>query len=193
MQRIKKNSNKNEAFTLIDILVALTIFAIIAGGIATVIISGIKIWDRARTTDFSTAVTTLALETVAGELRQGSIMPGIPESVWEGTKEEFYLTVIKRDSLLNVGYVYDPAGKVLIRRERALKEAISNKESPYTEKEVMAADEMSFAYFEKGKESSAWLDSWPKEKNSSFCGVRIKWKIKDEEFTKTIFMPASAQ
>lgn len=193
MRVIKKKNSKNTGFTLIDILVALTIFSIIAGGISTVIISGMKIWNRARTTDFSRAVSALALEAVAGELRQGSFIPEVPESAWEGTSEGFYLTAITRDSVLRVGYVYDAANKVLVRKVKTLKDAISKKESAYSEKDILAVDELSFSYFVKEKESYAWLDAWPKDRGGSFCGLRIKGKIKDEEFTRTIFVPASAE
>ena len=178
-------------FTLIDILVAITIFAIIASGIATVITSGLKIWDRARTTDFSRAVSSLSLETIAQELRQGIFIFNIIQSAWEGTPEEFYFTAISRDSILRVGYRFDAANKMLVRKVKALKDAIGNAESPYAEKEILAADEISFSFFGKEKDSYAWLDVWPKKNNSAFIAVRIKVRIKGEEFTRTIFIPVS--
>lgn len=190
MRRRNSRHNIDLGFTLVEILVAVTIFAVIAAGIAGVLSSGLKVWSRARSTDFSQGFSMLALDTAAREIRQAAVMPGVAQAAWEGAPAEFYLTVVSKDSVSRIGYKFDAGNKTLIRKEAGLKDLIAKEGAGYIEKEVLSIDELSFSFLGKEQSVYTWTDTWPKEKGA-FKAVRLKGKIKNEEFVKTIFIPAS--
>lgn len=180
-----------KGFTLVEMIVATTIFSLIAVAIGASIISGLRIWDNIKNVNFSRANFLLDLDRIAGEL-YGTI--DVPIIGFEGKEFELSFPAVSGYSLVKASYVFDSDKKILVRRETSLKELLSSeKEKVYTEKEVLALDSCGFAYYEFNKEKNAgeWAAEWPKVKGI-FSAVKITVKFKGEEFVKTIFIPISA-
>ena len=164
---------KNKGFTLIEVLLALTIFAFIGIGIATSFFSGVKLWQRATTSGVWRNDIILGLEAVSKELRQSIDMPEIG---FEGDVKSFSFPSISGSKIIKVVYSFDSAGKVLKRNE----------------KDVLSLDEFSVQYmrFDLKAGDVEWTDSWKKE-DGIFTAIRFKGKSHDEEFTRTVFIPVS--
>jgi len=172
-------------------IVATTIFSLIAVAIGASIVSGIRIWDNVKNVNFARAIFFLDMDRIAEELYRSLDIPVIG---FEGKDLELSFPVMSGDSLAKAAYVFDREKNILVRRETSFKELISDKkEKAYTEKEIMALDSCEFAYYEFNKEKNAgeWIAEWPKKKGI-FNAVKITGKFKDEEFTKTVFIPISS-
>ncbi|MCX5686337.1 MAG: hypothetical protein NTW09_02590, partial [Candidatus Omnitrophica bacterium] len=156
----------------------------------TSIVSGLRIWDNVKNVNFAKANFLLDLDRVAGELYRSLDIPVIG---FEGKSLELSFPVVSGDSLVKAAYLFDREKKVLVRRQTSFKELLSDTiDKAYTEKEVMAPDELAFSYYEfnKDKNTGEWTAEWPKTKGI-FNAVKITGKFKNEEFTKTVFIPIS--
>lgn len=204
---LPKRQKSRPGFTLIETMVVATIFSFIALGIATSFISGMKIWARAQNIDFSKYNNILTLEIISRELRQGIKYPSIG---FEVKVDEFSFPSLIGDSIVKITYKFDPEKKILLRRQVGLESIIKDLEKEIDkelekkqEKIVLSSlEEFFLSYFysyldkEKGcvvyiwKEVKGTEDEWA-EAQGIFTAIRLKGKIKGEEFSKTIFIPIS--
>jgi len=173
-------------------VVALTIFSIIALGIGTSFVSGLKIWDRAKNADLTRVDFLLTFEKVSRDFRQAVNVPLVG---FEGTVNEFSFPSISDDSIVRVTYRFDGAAKMLIRRQAGLKD-VSEKceEGSVEEKDMLELEYLIFSYFyyDSDKKIYKWSeeDGWVKDQGIPIA-VRLRGKFKDAEFTKTTFIPIS--
>lgn len=181
---------RRKGFTLIEMVVATTIFSIVAVAIGASIVSGLRIWDNIKNVDFARANFLLDLDRIAGDL-YGAV--DVPVIGFEGKDVELSFPAISGDSLIKASYVYDRDKKILMKRETGYKEILSEKkEKAYTEKEVLAPESCDFAYygFNDNENAGEWTALWTKE-DGVFKAVKITVKFKGEEFVKTVFVPVS--
>lgn len=182
---------KNSGFTLIETMVVATIFSFVAAAIAMSFISGIKLWNRARNSDFAKYQFLLDLENVSKELRQAINEPAIK---FEGTVGEVAFPLLARGKVAKVVYKFEPSAKTLIRKEMDMEDVLEKKEEGgWTEKRLLGWEDFSLSYF-NGKAAEApgyeWIDEWEKDKGI-FTAIKIKAKFNNEEFTKVVFISAS--
>src|SRR3989338_5866080 len=88
--RPRPNSHPARAgFTLVEVFVAIAVFSVIAVGIMGAIYSGIRLWGRARTVDFSKGYSLLAIESLTSELRQSASVSSdyLDSAVFEGDSQ----------------------------------------------------------------------------------------------------------
>jgi len=191
---------KHKGFTLVEIMVVATIFSFVALGIATSFISGMKLWGRARNTDFIQYYNLLSLEKVARELRQSINYPLIG---FEVKVDEVSFPCLIDNSVVKVIYKFDETRKILLRNQVALKDILEDNEPEEEEKIVLSSlDDLSFSYLakqysdEQKKDIYTWKeaenkdDEWLKEEGI-FPALKVRVKIKDGEFQKTVFIPIS--
>lgn len=180
---------KNKAFTLIEILLAMTIFAFIGIGIATTFFSGIKLWQRATSgADLWRNDMILSLEAVSKDLRQSLDIPAIG---FEGNSKTFSFPVVSGDNIVMTSYSFDAGAKVLARSQAMYKDILEEKINVSTSvKDIVSLDEFSAQYLKADKDAKTleWKDEWKKE-DGIFAAVRFKYKAHNEEFQKTIFVP----
>ncbi|MDP3791112.1 MAG: type II secretion system protein [Candidatus Omnitrophota bacterium] len=180
--------HNKRAFTLIETLLAMTIFAFIGLGIAMSFFSGIKLWDRATTSGLWINDMVLNFETVSKELRQSLDVPAIG---FEGDIKSFSFPGLSGNKIVKVSYSFDAAAKAIKRSETMIKDIIEEKmKVESVEKNAFPLDEFSAQYLKMDKDSKSleWKDEWKKE-DGIFIAVRFKGKSHNEEFQKTIFIP----
>jgi len=190
--RIYRQSRRKyfSGFTLVEMLVAATIFAIVGLGIMTSFSSGIKLWNRAKGADFVRCELLLGLEAVARDLRQSM---NIEKIGFSGTATELSFPTLLSEKVEKVTYRFDADSHSFKVSHINLKDIESlKKEQEIIERVIFKVEEASFSYlhFDDEKNRYVWDTSWSKD-NGVFLAVRLQVKLKGEEFVKTVFMPAS--
>jgi len=187
---INKKLKPKSGFSLIETMVVVTIFSIVALAIGSSFISGMKLWNRAKDADFPKYELFLSLESIARDFRQSLHVSG---ALFEGTSEEVSFPTLVGNSIVRVTYKFDPQEKALFRKEVGFKAFLLGKEKENTtEKQVLPLESLSFSYLYKDmdKNSYSWVDIWEKDKGI-FIAIKLKGRFKDNEFTKAVFIPIS--
>ncbi len=182
--------NRASGFTLVEVLLVMTIFAFIGLGIATSFFSGMKLWARATGADFWHSDLVLSLESVSKNLRQSLDVPGIG---FEGDSNNFSFPALSGNNIIKASYSYSRDTKTLTRGESMMKDIIAKKlKIDMLQRDVLSLDEFTVQYLKVDKETKGleWKDEWKKE-DGIFAAIRFKGKSHNEEFQKTIFMPVS--
>lgn len=176
-------------FTLIEGLVVATIFSFIAVSIAASFISGMKLWNYAQQTGFSQNNLLLGLEAISSQLRQGI---DIGEIGFEGDASEVSFPALIGKSIFRATYKFDLQNKTLLQRLTSFEDILASQDDKFSEKNILSADELSlnYLYFDSDKKEYIWKEAWDKDEGM-FCGVKFSGKLKDEEFTRTILIPAA--
>lgn len=186
---IKRNKVlSKKAFTLVEVILAITIFSFIAVGISTSFFSGIKLWGRAVSTDHWRNDVLLGFESIAAALRQ---TVDIPDIGYSGDEKSLSFLTPSGNNIIKASYSFDAQKKALIRRETKLKDVSEENVDAHSDsKSVLSLDEFSIRYLYKDplKDSSEWRTEWKKE-DGIFAAVRFTSKTHNEEFNKTVFIP----
>jgi len=207
---------RKHGFTFIELIIAVTIFAIIAVSIYSTFSAGLKIWlktspmieaNQAYRVFFNTISLDLKNAIPYYEKTETLTKPGFGQEYegrinFEGTPQKIsFITVIKvsdpdlgtQEELARVTYLYDAASKTV-------KRLVATKNEAFSEETAKAADmltgleekDFGFEYCYKKMISNSeyeyeWKDSW-EEKNVLKIprGVRIRSGL----FRKTVFIPA---
>ncbi|MFH2137754.1 MAG: type II secretion system protein [Candidatus Omnitrophota bacterium] len=180
---------KRAGFTLIEMIVVITIFAIIGVGITASFMSGMRIWGRAQNVDFARSNVLFSLDLMARDLRHSV---GGSSIDFEGSTQEITFPVISDGSIVQVTYYFDELEKELRRKETDLKDIIEETGDITTGESVVAIDgfSLTYLYHDKVRDQYVWNEIFEAQEKP-FKAVLIKVKFNDEEFTKTIFIPIS--
>ena len=162
-----------------------TLFAIMAAGVTSSFLAGMRIWSKStRPTQYEALLT---FEMIARELRQAVVVDEIP---FEGDALQFSFPTLSKTSVERVTYRFDPQAHALMRSSASQRDIIGKKELVFSEKQVLALDEVTLRYFvyDKLEERYNWQEECPQEVGK-FSAVRIRAKSKGEELEKTVFIP----
>jgi len=183
-----ENLSSSRGFTLVEIVVAVTIFAIVALTLGATFISGARIWQRAKDFSFLKHEALLSLEAISKELSRCINTPLVG---FEATERRITFASLKNESVVAITYTYKPLQNSLWRKELELRD-ILNKKKNITEKKVLPLEsfDLEFYYFDEGEDTYLWKNSWSEEDGIPKA-VKLKMKTKDEVFKKTIFIPVS--
>lgn len=181
---------KNRGFTLVEMLMAATIFSIIAAGMALSFMSGMRLWARAQRQEGALAEALLTLERMAREVRQSVDVPAIG---FGGTASEVSFPCLVGDSVVQLTYAFDRSNKTLRRRQVGLKEIIEERLQPEVlESLLLIANDVALDYASVDKEhkrpTGAWQEEWDQDDGVP-PAIRLRIQLKDDTVTKTIFIP----
>ena len=193
---IRKNK---KGFTLIEILVTVSIVAMMGLAIYAVFARGVAVWELGGRIDERERDIRFALEKIVTELRDSFSFSGID---FGGTKEQIWFP-----SYINTGSV---TGKPRIEPGRAAyyfdgaKNALQciqksyidmfREESPPAKEVIPGVTGLEFGYYYQNitKKSYEWADSW-EGKGGRPLGVRISVKAKvgeeEKKFVRTVYFP----
>lgn len=188
---IYRTKTSPRAFTLIETIMVLTMFSIVAAGLAGALISGLRLWQRAKSTDFSYYEDIFAFERMAKEMRQSFDLKQIPFS---GDLQKVTFPSISGTTIKQMTYWFDPLDGSFYRGEADLKDILSGQEElKYPEKKLGVFKEFKFSYFyyDKDKKDFFWTEKW-ESANGIFKALKIEAKdSNNREHVKTIFIPVS--
>ena len=182
-------------FTLVEILIVATIVSILAAGLGSSFVSGMRLWGRAQQRDTASLNGWFALEVMARELRQSL---EVPFATFEGSARELSFPATINDAVVRVTYVYDGYEKRLQRREVGLNDLLEEKLEPEVKERVLfwPAEDVTieFATFDPIQDEDGavkgyeWTDAW-EEDDGLPAAIRLTIKIRHATLTKTILLP----
>ncbi|MBN2119433.1 MAG: type II secretion system protein [Candidatus Omnitrophica bacterium] len=179
-----------KGFTLIELVVALTIFSFIALSVGATFFAGAKMWQRGQKISFAQTQALLTFEKISQDI-SGCIETDLV--AFEADRQSLSFAALLGDNLTKISYEFKLTDKSLWRSEQSLKDII-NEEENISKKKMLALKDfkLSIFYFNDIKLEYDWTDQW-KDEDSIPAAVKLEIKTKDETFTKTIFIPAASK
>ncbi len=196
--------NTRYAFTLIEILVSITIVSLVGMAVYSIFANGINAWRRGNENSNYERNVRLISEKFARELRNTSEFSNI---AFEGTKDSIMFPALilsesisdngETESYYEVGrlaFFYDKTENALCKEEKTFPEAFSQEE--IGEGKVLIEDvrklEFSYCYLDNATGKYKWKEDWKKEEQESIPqAVKIEMVLgaNEDDFEKTIFIP----
>ena len=180
-------ARSEKAMTLVEVMMAVTIFSIVFVAAAGAFFSGVKLWGRISKVDAPAMFIVVDLQKLAKDLRQAVDIPLIG---FTGAERELSFPVIDDIHVARVVYTFDPNKKELVRKihmfDPAAQEGRPEGDPVITK--ILQADEMTFSYLDRSGQEPEWQDAWLKDKGM-FRAVRVEGAFKGEPFTKIIILP----
>ena len=178
---------KKRAFTFVELLLVVTLFAILSLAVYATFASGMRLWRRIQDTSLAQRKVSLGLEKFSLELRQALDFPKIDFS---GKNNEVSFPLLWEEDIFRITYFLEQ--KSLFRKEENFKDILEENEESKIKSIVSDIEDLkfSFAYQEEGKKEYFWKDTRNKEEESLPTMVKIELKTKDANFTKTVTIPA---
>ncbi len=182
-----KNDRRSErGLTLVEILITVTIFAIVSVGISALFLSGMTLWTRIGGVDFARSERILDLELIARDLRQSLNLPAIG---FEGTANTFSFPAVDGGEVVRVTYAVDAGAGQVKRRVGLFSEILAGHTDSFVREETaLTAQKIVFKYYYADDSGSSWLEVWPKDKGT-FRAIRVEGESQGEPFVKTIIIP----
>jgi prepilin-type N-terminal cleavage/methylation domain-containing protein len=176
-----------KGMTLVEVMMAVTIFAIIFVAVAGAFFSGVKLWGRISKVDVPAMFVALDMHRLSKDLRQALDIPLIG---FQGSSRELYFPAIDGGRVVTLMYAFDPEKKELLRKVYAFDPQIKvgAEQDVLSITKVAAADTLNFSYLDRAGQEPEWLDSWSKEQGL-LRALRVEGVFKGEPFTKIIILP----
>lgn len=174
-------------FSLVEMLVCVSIVSIIAVGLMSVFFAGIRIWKRASGSGFSVMEAALEAERISGELRQ---CLSLSFTGCSGKAGELSFPLVSAGGrVIRVTYSFDPEEQRLTRSETDAASILAEDEET-TERDIRCFSGFSaeFRRFDKDSRTFVWQDNWDKSLGV-FGAVKLNFKAGDEEFSRLVLVP----
>ena len=184
-------------FTLVEILIVSTIVSILAAGLGSSFVSGMRLWGRASQQDMVRFNAWLTLETMARELRQNAKLSLAP---FEGDARELTFPSVVNGAIVKVTYIYEGYEKRIKREEVGFEDLVEETLEPETKTRVVfsPALEMTIEYAtfdptqldELGElKGYEWADSWENDEGAIPAAIRLTSKVRNATLKKIILLP----
>jgi prepilin-type N-terminal cleavage/methylation domain-containing protein len=183
---MKKNRG-NPAFTLIEILVAVCIFAIIVVGLGATLSSGLKLWKKANEFSYEEVVLMAEIEMLSKNIRSIFVLEDVPI---KGTSNSLEFPVLEGTMIFKNTYSYDAATKKLSLEKTTYEDILEDKEKVYLKKDNLTADSLEFSYlvYDREEEAYSWQDELEEDGTVPLV-VKIKIQVNQKEIEEIIFVP----
>jgi len=207
MQRNKKKFYRKKAFTLIEILISVTVVSLIGVTLYSVFANGINAWRRGNENGNYERNIRFTSEKIARELRN---VFKFSEIAFEGTEDSvmFPALILSKPNydedntkahyeVGRIAYFYDKGKDVLYREEKVFPEVVN--EEKIDEGKVLIQNlsklEFNYCYLDNATGTYKWKNDWKKEEQDSIPqAVKMKLSFKkgvakEDEFSRIIFIP----
>ena len=175
-------------FTMMEVMVVAVLISVVALGIGSTFLSGVKMWERIKDKNFTEISLWLTMEQVAKELRQ-SVQTRLES--FHGSEGTLDFPLLNGYKLKKVSYVLDSALKAVVRHEQrltGLQEGVG--EAQEKEQIVLLGVGGAFEYLYKPSENEAPLWSGSFEHGQGIlCAVKLQIESGNKIFEKTVFLP----
>lgn len=184
-------------FTLVEILIVSTIVSILAAGLGSSFVSGMRLWGRASQQDLVRFNAWLTLDTIARELRQTVKAPFAPIT---GDARELSFPSVVNGRIVKVTYLYEGYEKRITRKEVGFQDLVEETLEAATKERVVFSPALDlaieYATFDptqldadghpKGYE---WISEWEDDEGAIPVAIRITMKVRNATLIKIILLP----
>ncbi|MBN3039799.1 MAG: prepilin-type N-terminal cleavage/methylation domain-containing protein [Candidatus Omnitrophica bacterium] len=189
-------NHHKKTFTLIEMLISISLVVILGLVVYSVLSSGIRVWHRANVSYIGEDVN-IFFEKFSADLRNSFKYKGIDFSGSEHSLK--FASLVKTTSKnygLNrgpgeVSYFYSKDNSALFKGKKNLSDIFKNKQG-FIQEVMPGVINCEFKYYSMMEK--AWLSQWDEE-NASPKAVAVKIQVEYEgvkqEFTKTVIIPSS--
>lgn len=182
------------SFTLIELLIAISIFSVVSIAVYSTFSSGLSVLRRVKDIDFLRQRVLIKEERFSRELRQ---MPALRTPLFSGGQEKISFAGLVEEEPCRITYYFDASAKVLLRvtdrladiltKEGAVEAGFKSKPALFLAgiKEI----KFSYLYFDLAKKAYAWAQEW--RDNSVPLAVKLTVSTDNQNYATTTFFPAS--
>jgi prepilin-type N-terminal cleavage/methylation domain-containing protein len=176
------------AFTLVEILVALTLFAVLSAGLAGVMVSGFKLWSKVKNGESQDVYSLIEIERMSRDLRECLAVKELP---FNGSSSGFECPIIENGQLAKASYFYDEQSGVLSRASPAYQQILDN--NNFGQPKSLIRDlNVTFSYLARTDKSGIlWQDSFDSSQNLPLA-VKIILEKSGHKTEKVVFIPAGS-
>lgn len=190
--RFKKK--KIRSFSLVELLISLSIFAVVSVAIYSTFSSGTQVLRKVKNIDLTQQAMLLKEERFARELRQSVILR---KPLFLGAKEKLVFGGIVDDKPGRVTYFFDKSSQALLRAFDNLGDIITSegkvdpelKSKPSVFLSKVKEIKFSYFYLDLAKNVYSWAEEW----KESFLPLAVKLEIITEKqnYATTVFLPTA--
>jgi prepilin-type N-terminal cleavage/methylation domain-containing protein len=185
---------KNRAFTLVELLIVISMMSVVSLAIYSALNNGLKIWQRVNR-QVPQEDANIFLNKVSSDLRNAVKLKKINFSGNEERLEFPSLVYSSRWQNKSVGkiyYAYDSKSGIITQEQRDYSMLFSDE--PGVKRQLLSglsALKFQFYYYDKDNKEYLWLDEWSKE--GLPLAVKVEIEIsgqgKTNTFVKTVDIP----
>ena len=193
MKKIKKRRTER-SFSLVELLIALSIFAVVSIAIYSTFNSGMTVLRRVRNIDLAQQNVLLKEERFAKELRQQVVLR---KPLFSGAKDRISFGAIVDNTPGRLTYLFDSSAQALTRSFDALVGIIDSegkvdpglKSKPALFLSKVREIKFSYLYLDLTKNAYTWTEEW----KEGFLPLAVKLNISTEKqnYATTVFIPAA--
>ncbi len=174
---------RKKSFTLIEVLVAVTIFAILAGGLAGVFFSGIKIWQKLEEASIDDDLY-IAMETFSSALRQN-----LKHKSFQAKCRPDGIDFVsnRQGKVHKLSFYFKSAKKAFFMKSADYRSIFLLKDIAVKERNLTSVDKMSFLYLVLNEKGGTF--SWRSQYDGAPIAVRLSAQRDGRDFAKVVFLP----
>jgi prepilin-type N-terminal cleavage/methylation domain-containing protein len=193
--RIFLNSNKRlklGAFSLIELLIAVSIFSVVSIAIYSTFSSGAAVLRKVKNIDLGQQKILLKTEKLARELRE---QPGYRKQLFRGTKTSISFPASLNFIPCRITYYFDSSSFYLMRVADKLSDILTPegkvnaelKSKPSVFLPKVNAVKFAYLYLDVKKNEYNWAEEWSED----YLPVAVKFIItsQNQEYASTVFLP----
>ncbi|MFH1413929.1 MAG: prepilin-type N-terminal cleavage/methylation domain-containing protein [Candidatus Omnitrophota bacterium] len=177
-------------FTLVELLIAASIYAIVSIAVYSTFSTGMNIWRRAKEVNLEQSRVIIKLEKLCRELRQTF---NFPEIGFLGTEEEVSFAQVQDSEIVRISYSFDQGDDALLRSVDTLADILQGlPEGSEPKAYIEEIEELKFSYFyfDLAENSYLWTEVW--DQIGLPLAVKLKITTKEEKaYVRTIFIPTA--
>jgi prepilin-type N-terminal cleavage/methylation domain-containing protein len=178
-------------FTLVELLIAVSIFSVVSIAIYATFNSGMTVWRRAKDTSGEERTFLLRTEKLSRELRQAFNSGDIPFSA---SKNKIQFPSIIDSDICRIIYSFDQNKKILSRSGDKLTDilAADKKElEPKFSSYLSGIDELTFSYliFDLSKNAYTWKEEW--KEGILPIAVKVTITAKAKTYATIVIIPSA--
>ncbi len=185
-------NNKVSAFTLVELLIAVSIFSVVSIAIYSTFSSGASVLRRVQNIDLAQQRILLKTERFSRELRE---LPGCRKQLFLGDKTKISFPGNSDYIPCRITYYFDDASFCFMRVADKLSQIITPEgkvEAQFKSKPVVflsKVKEIKFSYLilDAVKNEYKWIDQWRQD----YLPVAVKLTVtsQTQEYVSTVFLP----